>query len=187
MIRLPKEINKIKALVIEDFSTGKINVEYDKRKFEGILKESSFWEVTKIYELTNENRSYLINEILGNGNVNEENKLDVSIDGEDVIKKILPVVTDIPFDKNVLEDMEELKEILKNPTEVFKIIVDIVSDILSDSLNDFIKNINKINNLPKETQEILKKSIEKGELQEQFNDEKELKNNIEELNKLVSE
>lgn len=174
MIRLPKEINKIKALVIEDFSTGRINVEYDKRKFEETLKESTFWEVTKIYELTNGNRDYLINEILSNGNVNEENKLDISIDGEDVVRKILPIMTDIPFDKDILEDMKELKEILKNPTEVFKIIVDIVSDILSNVLNDFIKNINKINNLPKETQEILKQSIERDELQKQVDDKKEL-------------
>ena len=187
MIRLPKEINNIKALVIEDFSTGKVSVEYDKRKFETILNKSTYWEITKIYELTNDNRDYLINEILNNGKINEENKIDVSINGEDIIRNILPIITDIPFDKNIIEDMEELKELLKNPTEVFKVVVGVVSDLLSNTLNDFIRNVNKIDELPKETQEILKQSIEKDDLQKQVNDEKKLKNNIKELESIVGQ
>ena len=51
--------------------------------------------------------------------------------------------------------------------------------------NDFIKNINAIEDLPKETKELLEMTIEKDKLQEQLDNENELKSSLEELENIV--
>ena len=48
-----------------------------------------------------------------------------------------------------------------------------------------INNIKSIDNLPKETQELLEMTIKKEELQKQLEDESELKNSLEELENIV--
>lgn len=184
MIRVSKEINKIKCLIIENFQNGTITVEYDKRKFEEILKENTFWEVTKIYELTKENKDYLINKLVSNSEVNEEEKLESNVSDIEVIRDILPIVTDIPYTLEE-DDIAELQERLENPSEVLQKIVDIVSNMLLSVFTDFINNIKSIDNLPKETQELLEMTIKKEELQKQLADENELKNSLEELENIV--
>ena len=184
MIRVNKIYDSIKCLVIENFQTGAITVEYNKSKFEEILKENTFWEVTKIYELTKENKDYLINKLVSNSEVNNEDKLESNVSDIEVIRDILPIVTDIPYTLEE-DDIEELQERLENPSEVLQKIVDIVSNMLLSVFTDFINNIKSIDNLPKETQELLEMTIKKEELQKQLEDESELKNSLEELENIV--
>ena len=196
MIRVNKIYDSIKCLVIENFQTGAITVEYNKSKFEEILKENTFWEVTKIYELTKstkslylsaitkENKDYLINKLVSNSEVNNEDKLESNVSNIEVIRDILPIVTDIPYTLEE-DDIEELQERLENPSEVLQKIVDIVSNMLLSVFTDFINNIKSIDNLPKETQELLEMTIKKEELQKQLEDESELKNSLEELENIV--
>lgn len=184
MIRVNTEMNKIKCLVKEDFETGIISVEYNKSKFEEILKENTFWEVTKIFELTKENKDYLINKLVSNSEVNNEDKLESNVSDIEVIRDILPIVTDIPYTLED-EDISELQERLENPSEVLQKIVDIVSNMLLSVFTDFIKNVKTIDSLPKETQELLQLSLEKEELQKQLDEENELKASVKELEDIV--
>ena len=185
MIRVSREYNSIRALIVESFEKGTITVEYDKRKFEEILNYNTFWEVTKVFELTKENKDIITNKLIAKSELNEENKLTTSLTDFEMIRDILPIVTDIPYDLEVESDREELNELLVNPTEIFNLILSIVSNMLMGVMTSFMKDIESIDNLPKEALDLLKLSVEKDKLQEQLNIENELKDDIKELEELV--
>jgi hypothetical protein len=185
MIRVNKIYDLIKCLIIENFQNGTVTVEYNKSKFEEILKENTFWEVTKIYEITKETRELLVNKLLQNSEVNEDGKAQSSISETELIVDILPIISDIPYDLSLEEDMEELKERLENPTEVLQKISKVVYTMLITVFNDFIKDTKEIENLPKETQELLQMALEKEELQKQLDEENELKDSVKELETIV--
>ena len=186
MIRVSKIYDSIRALIVEDFQNGSVTVEYNKSKFEEILKENTFWEVTKIYEITKETRELLVNKLLQNSEVNEDGKAQSSISEIELIADILPIITDIPYTLEE-EDMEELKERLENPTEVLQKISNVVYTMLINVFNDFIKDTKEIENLPKEAQELIKMALEKEELQKQLDEENELKDSVKELETIVGE
>ena len=185
MIRVSKIYDSIKCLIIENFQNGTVTVEYNKGKFEEILKENTFWEVTKIYEITKETRELLVNKLLQNSEVDENGKAKSSISETELIVDILPIISDIPYTLELEEDMEELKEILKNPTEVLQKISNVVYAMLINVFNDFIKQTKDIENLPKETQDLLQMALEKEELQKQLDEENELKDSVKELETIV--
>ena len=185
MIRVDKELSKIRALIVEDFQTGVTRIEYDKRKFEEILGYNTFWEVTKVFELTKENKDILTNKLIAKSEFNEEDKLTTSLTDFEMIRDILPLVTDIPYDLEIESDKEELNELLINPTGVFELVLSVVSKMLMSVMTNFMSDIESIDNLPKDALDLLKLSVEKDKLQEQLNEEKELTNVVSEIEELV--
>ena len=185
MIKVSREYNSIRALIVESFQNGTITVEYDKRKFEEILGYNTFWEVTKVFELTKENKDILTNKLIAKSEFNEEDKLSTSLTDFEMIRDILPLVTDIPYDLEIESDKEELNELLVNPTEVFELVLSVVSKMLMSVMTNFMSDIESIDNLPKEALDLLKLSVEKDKLQEQLNEEKELTNVVSEIEELV--
>ena len=185
MIKVSREYNSIRALIVESFQNGTITVEYDKRKFEEILGYNTFWEVTKVFELTKENKDILTNKLIAKSEFNEEDKLSTSLTDFEMIRDILPLVTDIPYDLEIESDKEELNELLINPTGVFELVLSVVSKMLMSVMTNFMSDIESIDNLPKEALDLLKLSVEKDKLQEQLNEEKELTNVVSEIEELV--
>ena len=99
---------------------------------------------------------------------------------------ILPKITDIPYKSTSKKDMKELEEDLKNPPEVLVIISNTVSNMLLGILLDFLKNIKTVSELPQEAQELILKSTEIQELQEQLDEENKIKEDVKEVKNTIN-
>lgn len=154
MKRLSKELSRIKCLVIEDFgksgTAGAIKVEYDKTKFEDILSRYTDWEVTKIFEPTQDQKTYIILKLLKNWNFDKKEGEDhTHLDMDDMFFEILPMLTDMPFDVNKEEDAEELREIIYNPPEVVAIIETEITKMIFRLMSNYIDNMKVTDHLSK--------------------------------------
>ena len=74
MKKVNKKIRAIRALVVENLKEGTINVEYDKSKFDNLIKNKEDYEVTKIYELTNSIKDYVLNKLIKNSDIDKSEK-----------------------------------------------------------------------------------------------------------------
>ena len=172
MIRVSKEINKIKALVVENYINGEIKTYYNKNEFQTIIDNNDKMAVTKIFELTKENKDYIILKLISNMDINDSNKMECNINNLDMFAKILPITTDIPYDWDVEEDREELMELVNNPTEFMSIVQSVIYNMIKNVFCDVVKNIISTNDIPKEIKEIInnRDEINKLEIEKEDNE-----------------
>lgn len=186
MKKVNKKIRAIRALVVENLKEGTINVEYDKSKFDSLIKNKEDYEVTKIYELTNSIKDYVLNKLIKNSDIDKSEKFITQLSDIEMFLDILPKITDIPYKSTSKKDMKELEEDLKNPPEVLVIISNTVSNMLLGILLDFLKNIKTVSELPQEAQELILKSTEIQELQEQLDEENKIKEDVKEVKNTIN-
>ena len=186
MKKVNKKIRAIRALVVENLKEGTINVEYDKSKFDSLIKNKEDYEVTKIYELTNSIKDYVLNKLIKNSDIDKSEKFTTQLSDIEMFLDILPKITDIPYKSTSKKDMKELEEDLKNPPEVLVIISNTVSNMLLGILLDFLKNIKTVSELPQEAQELILKSTEIQELQEQLDEENKIKEDVKEVKNTIN-
>lgn len=186
MKKVNKKIRAIRALVVENLKEGTINVEYDKSKFDNLIKNKEDYEVTKIYELTNSIKDYVLNKLIKNSDIDKSEKFITQLSDIEMFLDILPKITDIPYKSTSKKDMKELEEDLKNPPEVLVIISNTVSNMLLGILLDFLKNIKTVSELPQEAQELILKSTEIQELQEQLDEENKIKEDVKEVKNTIN-
>ena len=186
MKKVNKKIRAIRALVVENLKEGTINVEYDKSKFDSLIKNKEDYEVTKIYELTNSIKDYVLNKLIKNSDIDKSEKFITQLSDTEMFLDILPKITDIPYKTTSKKDMKELEEDLKNPPEVLVIISNTVSNMLLGILLDFLKNIKTVSELPQEAQELILKSTEIQELQEQLDEENKIKEDVKEVKNTIN-
>ena len=186
MKKVNKKIRAIRALVVENLKEGTINVEYDKSKFDNLIKNKEDYEVTKIYELTNSIKDYVLNKLIKNSDIDKSEKFITQLSDIEMFLDILPKITDIPYKTTSKKDMKELEEDLKNPPEVLVIISNTVSNMLLGILLDFLKNIKTVSELPQEAQELILKSTEIQELQEQLDEENKIKEDVKEVKNTIN-
>lgn len=186
MKKVNKKIRAIRALVVENLKEGTINVEYDKSKFDSLIKNKEDYEVTKIYELTNSIKDYVLNKLIKNSDIDKSEKFITQLSDIEMFLDILPKITDIPYKTTSKKDMKELEEDLKNPPEVLVIISNTVSNMLLGILLDFLKNIKTVSELPQEAQELILKSTEIQELQEQLDEENKIKEDVKEVKNTIN-
>lgn len=186
MKKVNKKIRAIRALVVENLKEGTINVEYDKSKFDSLIKNKEDYEVTKIYELTNSIKNYVLDKLIKNSDIDKSEKFITQLSDIEMFLDILPKITDIPYKTTSKKDMKELEEDLKNPPEVLVIISNTVSNMLLGILLDFLKNIKTVSELPQEAQELILKSTEIQELQEQLDEENKIKEDVKEVKNTIN-
>lgn len=186
MKKVNKKIRAIRALVVENLKEGTINVEYDKSKFDSLIKNKEDYEVTKIYELTNSIKNYVLDKLIKNSDIDKSEKFITQLSDIEMFLDILPKITDIPYKSTSKKDMKELEEDLKNPPEVLVIISNTVSNMLLGILLDFLKNIKTVSELPQEAQELILKSTEIQELQEQLDEENKIKEDVKEVKNTIN-
>ena len=186
MKKVNKKIRAIRALVVENLKEGTINVEYDKSKFDSLIKNKEDYEVTKIYELTNSIKDYVLNKLIKNSDIDKSEKFITQLSDIEMFLDILPKITDIPYKTTSKKDMKELEEDLKNPPEVLVVISNTVSNMLLGILLDFLKNIKTVSELPQEAQELILKSTEIQELQEQLDEENKIKEDVKEVKNTIN-
>lgn len=183
MKRVSKEINKIKALVIESFETGEIKTYYNKGEFENLLSKYTENEITKVFEITNKIKEIILNILIKNMKLDEEGKATTEINSIEMIAKIFPTMTDMDFNIDLEEDVEYLSELIETPTEWMREVNDVVIPRITKITKELMKDMEKFNSLPKEKQEeILKESerlLGEQQLQEVEEDLNKLKDNIE--------
>ena len=187
MIKVNKSLKKIKCLVVEDFTNGEIKTIYDKRKFKEFIDNKEQFDVTKIFELNTETRNKLLNKLMEKSKINKDSKLETNITDMEMIRDILPIMTDIPYNTNTKKGLKELEEDLENPPEILLEIINVVSSMLIKILVGVVNNIKTVSEMPKEAQELLLKSNDLEILQEQANKEKEIKQNVKEVENIIYE
>lgn len=188
MRRVSKELSRIKCLVVEDFgksnTAGAIVVEYDKSKFEDILSKYTEWEVTKIFEPNQEQKTYIILKLLKNWKFNKKDgEDDTHIEIEDMFFEILPMLTDMPFDVNKEEDAEELRETILNPPEVVATIETEITKMIFRLMSNYIENIRATDHLSKPLKEAYMLELEN----EVLDINKSEKENMEDIEKGIEE
>ena len=156
MRRIKSEYNKIRALVVQDFTTGDISTIYDKSKFEDILINYTDWEITKIYEVTKEQEEEWLQLMLNN---TEDGMVNVDI--QDLLVSILPTITDIPFDTSIEEDKTELEEMVEFGGEYFNEVKKAVEKTLVRILNNFKEKLDNFNSLSEEDKANILSQIKK--------------------------
>lgn len=186
MKKVNKKIRTIRALVVENLKEGTITVEYDKSKFDNLIKNKEDYEVTKIYELTNSIKDYILNKLITNSDIDKNEKFTTQLSDTEMFIDILPKITDIPYKATSKKDMKELEEDLKNPPEVLVVISNTVSNMLLGILLDFMKNIKTVSELPQEAQELILKSGEIQELQQQADIENKIKEDTKEVENTIN-
>ena len=113
MKKVNKKIRAIRALVVENLKEGTINVEYDKSKFDSLIKNKEDYEVTKIYELTNSIKNYVLDKLIKNSDIDKNEKFITQLSDTEMFLDILPKITDIPYKTTSKKDMKELEEDLR--------------------------------------------------------------------------
>ena len=182
MIRVKKELQNIKALVIEDFKNeGKITVTYDKSQFEKILKEHKKGEITKVYYLSNEIGDAIRNKVFEWFDKYDSKELPME-EQISIWLMALKNMTDIPYDFEKDEDLKELTEILNNLNNpcntVFKELINIVDKECANEISLIGKVMNEFDKLPKK---------EKNKLMKQFENTDEGKEAKQLVDKMVEE
>lgn len=184
MKRLSSEINKIKALIIEDFSNGEIKTYYNKYDFEELLNKYTENEITKVFEITDKKRQEILSVIIKNMNL-EDKGVKIDIDGMEMFTKVFPIVTDMDFNMDLKEDYEYLLELVNNPTEWMEEVLNVVVPRLTKLTKTLIKDVDKFNSLPKNKQEEIvnqgAKLISELQLEDVTNDLNKLKDNVDNI------
>jgi hypothetical protein len=181
MKRLSSEINKIKALIVEDFSTGEIKTYYNKYEFEDLIKKYTEIEVTKVFETTPEIKTEII-KIIGKSMKDKDGKVSIKIDGLDIFARIFPIITDMKFDLDIEEDYDYLMELINNPTEWMEEVLNVVTPRLQKVANELMQNADKFNSLSKKEQNKIIKELKNIESSEQI---KEVEEGLTQLNKNI--
>lgn len=151
MKRLSKEINNIKALVIEDFGTGEIKTYYNKYEFEELLSKYTENEVTKVFEMTPDIKNKIL-KVISENVQGEDNKIKIDIDGIEIFTKIFPIITDMDFDMDLKEDYDYLFDLVTNPTEWMDEVLKVVIPRVQNLAKLIIESANKFNKLSKKEQ-----------------------------------
>lgn len=136
---------EIKALIIEDFESGKIFKLTNDYEIEKALVKYSENEVTKVFNPTSEqkNKIYELMDIS-----NEGDNIVSKVDGIDLLIKIIPMLTDIEIDLTIDEDIELINDIINDPNDVFEMVAKELNGIIMKLNLDWIDNLKLLNELP---------------------------------------
>lgn len=155
-----RELGRLKALVIEDFeNAGKVSTYYDKSKFQGLLNKYTEWEITKIFEPTESQNKDILTKMLEKAVANDKDgkgAIQTEILMIDMLLIVIPTLTDIKVDLSVEEDKEYIEGLIKEPTEVFRVVINILKDIITElfkgyveKMDEFTESYNKLDNSQK--------------------------------------
>jgi len=154
---MAKQLKKYKrkevaCIIVEDFETGnvfKIVGEENIKKAENKYTEN---EITYIYNPTQEQRK----EILGLFETKQEDNKIISAMGDyDMLTKMFPLLTDIQVDIESNEDIEIIKENIKDPDKVFSKVLIELNNILLDINLEWIESLKIVGKVPQEIVDII--------------------------------
>ena len=171
MIRVKKELQNVKALIIENFENeGKVTVTYDKSTFEKVLKKHKPCEITKVYYLPNSVSDAIRNKVFEW--FDKYNGKDLPMEEQISIWLLaLKSMTDIPYDLEKDEDLKEVTEILNNLSEpcnaVFRELINIVDKECGKEIALIGKVMNEFDKLPKKEKNKLIEQFENTEIGKQ--------------------
>ena len=177
------EIRKIRGLIIEDFENeNNTRVTYDRHEIEELLKKENYNEetMTKVFYMSTHTKKELMDEIIDQVNRQKDHKF-TNEDGLKAIIRLMPKISDIPFNLNKKSDVKELEKILLNEGEEYNRVFQILSQITTEEyikvFNEIIEISNQISKLPIEQQkavvELMNKEKEKEEKVKEDKDIKE--------------
>ena len=86
---------------------------------------------------------------------NEEDKLIGTIEGIDLLIKVIPMLTDIEVDLDKEEDVELINEIVADPNEVFNMVANELNSIILRMNLEWIDNLKLLNEMPDEVINVL--------------------------------
>ena len=142
----------IRCLIVEDFETGRIFKINKEEEFKNILNKYTEDEVTKIYnpDANQKAKIYELMDIKA-----EDGTVIGTIDGVDLLIKIIPMLTDIKVDLNKEEDIELINEIIADPNEVFNMVANELNGIILRMNLEWVDNLKLLNEMPDEVINIL--------------------------------
>lgn len=143
---------EIRCLIVEDFETGRIFKINKEEEFKNILNKYTEDEVTKIYnpDANQKAKIYELMDIKA-----EDGTVIGTIDGVDLLIKIIPMLTDIKVDLNKEEDIELINEIIADPNEVFNMVANELNGIILRMNLEWVDNLKLLNEMPDEVINIL--------------------------------
>ena len=143
---------EIRCLIVEDFETGRIFKINKEEEFKNILNKYTEDEVTKIYnpDANQKAKIYELMDIKA-----EDGTVIGTIDGVDLLIKIIPMLTDIKVDLNKEEDIELINEIIADPNEVFNMVANELNGIILRMNLEWIENLKLLNEMPDEVINVL--------------------------------
>ena len=143
---------KIRCLIVENFETGRVFKVNKEEEFENIIAKYTKDEITKVYNPTAKQKAeiYEMMDIK-----NEEDKLIGTIEGVDLLIKVIPMLTDIEVDLDKEEDIELINEIVVDPNEVFNMVANELNSIILRMNLEWIDNLKLLNEMPDEVINVL--------------------------------
>lgn len=133
--------------------------ELKQKKVRKVIDGTSFENPIEIYNVTEDIRENVSKIITDNMNTKTG---ELNIEPRLIIVELLPLLTNIDLDLNLEKDVEQIKEIMDNPSEVLLDVVDELTEVVKEFANRFVKNIDKINKLsPEEFNKLFNKENEK--------------------------
>ncbi|MEG2289630.1 MAG: hypothetical protein RSC24_06645 [Clostridium sp.] len=161
MARLLKDYKReeLRCLIVEDFQSGDVFKVTNKEEIENALNKYTEHEITKVYNPSPKQRA----EIFDMMSMEErDGKIETKVDGNDMLMRIIPLLTDIKIDLSLDEDVELINDILDDPNEVFQYVVDLLNDTLAVINARYIENLKTLGKMPAEALAILNESVAKA-------------------------
>lgn len=154
MARLLKDYKRkeLRCLIVEDFQNGDVFKVVGEEEIQHALGKYSEHEITRVYNPNAEQRAIIFDMM---SMEEKDGKIISKVNENDMLIRIIPMLTDIKVDLNLEEDIELINEILDDPNEVFQYVVDLLNDTLAVINSRYIENLKTLSKMPSEALEVL--------------------------------
>lgn len=179
---------EVYAVILED---NKGNIRFTKSQNE-ITELKNKEDVLIVYNPNKNTKEKLFKIMIDN--LNKETGL-LELKGEDVILKIIPLLTNVNLiesENPTDEELESIREIIQDPTELFEILVNLVKEQISNIYKKAIEGLEALNNLDEDTKDkiikdMMKEEYKKQEDIENINKKKKEKEELQKKIKMLEE
>lgn len=154
---------QIKCLIVEDVTTGDVAKHFNHADFKKIINNTDKKFLTRVYSPTVEDKQNLLEKIK-DSIVVEEQSVNVNITEEDMIMQLFVMFTDLEID---LEDKELIREVVKNPNDVFIAIKIEIDKILMAIFETFIATQRTLQSNPHATELFASDVVNEEEVKKQ--------------------
>ena len=135
------------------------------------------YDGVNVYNPNDEQKIQII-ELFQNSIKDEED--DVEINDQDVMLKLIPMLTNIEID---FEDNDLIQEVINDPSDLLLDVIQDINDIVEVVVTRTVKTLNKLAELPEEEQAKILEQVKPKEVEQVTIDKDEL----ERLRKLANE